>query len=128
MCSNAAILADELQVGREVVVPAGRVDVALAQKGLRRVLLSEENKLSHDSGKLFFLLANLFRLITLLSSILVLSHGLREVISQVSIVNTADPWAFVGHISKREDLRMRRANCCRAPIPCNKAAGGADIL
>ena len=44
VCGDAAILADELQVGREVVVPTGGVDVALAQKGLRRVLLPEENK------------------------------------------------------------------------------------
>ena len=35
MCRHAAILADELQIRREVVVPAGSVDVALTQEGLR---------------------------------------------------------------------------------------------
>ena len=35
MGRHAAILADELQIRREVVVPAGSVDVALTQEGLR---------------------------------------------------------------------------------------------
>ena len=35
MGRHAAILADELQIRCEVVVPAGSVDVALTQEGLR---------------------------------------------------------------------------------------------
>ena len=54
MCGHAAVLADELQVGREVVVAAGRVDVALAQEGLRGVLLPEnENSYCNDRWKFF---------------------------------------------------------------------------
>ena len=53
VCGDASVLADELQVRREVVVPTGGVDVALAQKSLRGVLPPEENKLCHDSGKLY---------------------------------------------------------------------------
>ena len=50
MCGHAAVLADELQVGREVVVAAGRVDVALAQEGLRGVLLPEERIVDAMTG------------------------------------------------------------------------------
>ena len=55
MCGHAAVLADELQVGREVVVAAGRVDVALAQEGLRGVLLPEERIVAAMTGGNFFL-------------------------------------------------------------------------
>ena len=55
MCGHAAVLADELQVGREVVVAAGRVDVALAQEGLRGVLLPEERIVDAMTGGNFFL-------------------------------------------------------------------------